>query len=123
MISRMTPELEAKELALKWIEAWNSHSLDAILSHYDDDVVLTSPVAATLLNLPSGTVEGKSALRDYFKRGLEAYPSLKFELLDVMRGLRSLVICYRNQKGTKTAEFMELAASGKIIRVVANYTS
>jgi len=123
MISPMTPELEAEEFAPKWIAAWNSHNLDAILSHYDDDVVLTSPVAAAMLNLPSGTVEGKLALRDYFKRGLEMYPNLEFELLDVMRGLGSMVICYRNQKGTKTAEFMELAASGKIIRVVANYST
>lgn len=119
----MTPELDIKEFACEWIEAWNSHDLDAILSHYEDNVVLTSPVAATLLNLPSGTVEGKIALRDYFKRGLEAYPNLKFELLDVMRGLRSLVICYKNQKGTRTAEFMDLAANGKIVRVVANYST
>lgn len=118
----MSPELAIKKFSLEWIEAWNSHNLDGIMSHYDDDVVLTSPVAATILNCPSGTVEGKVALREYFKRGLEVYPNLNFELLDVMGGLSSIVICYRNQKGTKTAEFMELGTSGKIIRVVANYS-
>lgn len=119
----MTPELAAKEFALEWIAAWNSHNLDSIMSHYDDDVVLTSPVAAKILNRPSGTVEGKHALRDYFRRGLEVYPNLNFELLDVMHGVSSIVLCYRNQKGTKTAEFMELSESGKIIRVVANYSA
>src|SRR5690348_10901719 len=104
MINRMSPELAINEFALGWIAAWNSHSLDAILAHYDDGVVLTSPVAAALLNCPSGTVEGKVALREYFKRGLEVYPNLNFELLDVMRGVCSIVICYRNQKGTRTAE-------------------
>ena len=122
MMTRMSPELDIKDFARYWIEAWNSHNLDAIMSHYDDNVVLTSPVAATILNRPSGTVEGKVALREYFKRGLEVYPNLNFELLDVMGGLSSIVICYRNQKGTKTAEFMELGTSGKIIRVVANYS-
>ena len=122
MMTRMSPELDIKDFARNWIEAWNSHNLDAIMSHYDDNVVLTSPVAATILNRPSGTVEGKVALREYFKRGLEVYPNLNFELLDVMGGLSSIVICYRNQKGTKTAEFMELGTSGKIIRVVANYS-
>jgi len=39
-----------------------------------------------------------------------------------MHGLSSIVLCYRNQKGTRTAEFMELNHNGKIIRVVANYT-
>jgi len=122
MMTRMSPELDIKDFARNWIEAWNSHNLDGIMSHYEDDVVLTSPVASTILNSPSGTVEGRVALREYFKRGLEVYPNLNFELLDVLRGVSSIVICYRNQKGTRTAEFMELTANGKIIRVVANYS-
>ena len=105
-----------------WIAAWNSHDLDAILSHYSPDVVLTSPVAARILNEPSGTVRGKDALRNYFTLGLEAYPNLRFDLLDVMQGLSSIVLCYINQKGTKTAEFMEFDERGKVIRVVANYS-
>ena len=117
----MTTELEAIEFARQWVAAWNSHDLDAIMSHYDADVVLTSPAAAKILEDPSGTVEGISALRNYFKRGLELYPNLHFELLDVMHGLSSIVVCYKNQKGTKTAEFMECGKNGKIIRVVANY--
>jgi hypothetical protein len=113
---------EAQQFANEWIAAWNSHDLDAILSHYDENVVLTSPVAARLLNDPSGTVRGKAALRAYFRRGLEAYPDLRFELLDVMSGLSSVVLCYKNQKGTKTAEFMEFGDRRKVVRVVANYS-
>ena len=117
----MTTESPATEFARQWVGAWNSHDLDAIMSHYDADVVLTSPVAAKILEDPSGTLEGNAALRNYFKRGLEVYPNLHFELLDVMSGLSSVVVCYRNQKGTKTAEFMEFGKNGKIVRVVANY--
>lgn len=119
----MPNESEANKFAEEWIAAWNSHNLDDILSHYDANVVLTSPVAANLLNDPSGTVSGIAALRNYFQRGLEAYPELHFELLDVMFGISSVVLCYKNQKGTKTAEFMEFANSGKVIRVVANYSA
>ena len=118
MISRS----QAEQFSCEWIDAWNSHGLDAILSHYDENVVLTSPVAARLLNDPSGTVRGKAALRAYFQRGLQAYPDLHFELHDVMIGLSSVVLCYKNQKGTKTAEFMEFGDNGKVIRVVANYS-
>jgi hypothetical protein len=32
-----------------------------------------------------------------------------------------VVLYYTNQKGTRTGEFMELSAAGKIARVVANY--
>jgi hypothetical protein len=118
----MDPGPEARAFARQWIAAWNSHDLDAIVSHYAPDVVLTSPVAAKILSDPSGTVRGETALRDYFRRGLEAYPDLHFELLEVMAGLSSVVLCYINQKGTKTAEFMEFGKNGKIVRVVANYS-
>ena len=60
--------------------------------------------------------------RKYLERGLKLYPNLQFELLDVMWGLSSIVVCYKNQKGTRTAEFMEFGENGKIIRVVANYS-
>jgi ketosteroid isomerase-like protein len=118
----MTTEPEAIGFARHWVAAWNSHDLDAIMSHYAADVVLISPTAAKILDDPSGTVEGVAALRNYFKRGLEVYPNLQFELLDVMYGLSSVVLCYTNQKGTKTAEFMEFGNDGKIKRVVANYS-
>ena len=36
---------EAREFAGHWISAWNAHDLAAILSHYSNEVVLTSPVA------------------------------------------------------------------------------
>jgi ketosteroid isomerase-like protein len=58
----------AQELARHWVRAWNAHDLDEILSHYREDVVLVSPVAARILEDPSGTVVGKEALRAYFKR-------------------------------------------------------
>jgi hypothetical protein len=118
----MLTEAEARQFAQDWISAWNSHDLDTILSHYSLEIVLTSPVAAKLLNDAAGKVHGKEALRAYFKRGLEAYPELSFELLDVMWGLSSVVLYYLNQKGTKTAEFMELDVNNKVIRVVANYS-
>ena len=118
----MLQESEARLFAQRWVEAWNSHDLDAILSHYSPHVVLTSPAAAQLLGDPSGTVSGKKALRCYFERGLAAYPNLKFELLEVMRGVSSIVLYYVNQRGTRTGEFMELDLNQQIVRVVANYS-
>jgi hypothetical protein len=122
-LASMITESEVKGFARQWVAAWNSHDLDAIMSHYDVDVVLISPVAAKILDRTSGTVEGDAALRNYFKRGLELYPNLHFELLGVMCGLASIVVLYKNQKGTRTAEFMEFGKNGKIIRVVANYSA
>lgn len=123
IIYRMTTEADATAFALEWIAAWNSHDLEAILSHYDPNVVLISPVAAKILGDPSGIVSGIAALRNYFKKGLELFPELRFELFDVMFGLSSIILCYKNQKDTKSAEFMEFGKNGKVIRVVANYSA
>lgn len=116
----MTKE-DASTFADHWIAAWNAHDLDLILSHYDDAIELTSPVAASLLGTSDGKVAGKTDLRAYFQRGLAAYPELHFQLEDVLWGVSSIVLYYTNQKGTRTAEFMELSANGKVVRVVANY--
>ncbi len=118
----MTKE-EAWKLANEWAAAWNAHDLDAILAHYEDGIELTSPAAAQLLGRADGKVVGKANLRAYFQRGLEAYPELRFELEDVLWGLNSVVLYYKNQKRTRTAEFMEVSASGKVARVVANYSA
>ena len=110
-------------LANHWVAAWNAHDLDLIMTHYEDAVELTSPVAAQLLATSDGKVTGKASLRAYFQRGLEAYPELRFHLEDVLWGVNSVVLFYTNQKGTRTAEFMELSATGKVARVVANYSA
>jgi len=114
---------EAWSLANHWVAAWNAHDLESIMSHYKEAVELTSPVAAQLLGTPDGRVAGKAALRDYFRRGLEAYPELHFHLEDVLWSLNSVVLLYTNHKGTRTAEFMELSANGQVARVVANYSA
>jgi hypothetical protein len=114
---------EAWKLANHWVGAWNAHDLDLIMTHYEDAIELTSPVAAQLLGTPDGKVAGKANLRAYFQRGLTAYPELQFRLEDVLWGVNSVVLCYTNQKGTRTAEFMELSADQKVARVVANYSA
>jgi predicted ester cyclase len=118
----MTKE-EAWRWAEDWVAAWNAHDLELILTHYEDGVELTSPVAGQLLGTADGRVMGKANLRAYFQKGLEAYPGLQFRLEDVFWGVGSVVVVYKNQRGTRTAEFMELSAAGKVARVVANYSA
>jgi ketosteroid isomerase-like protein len=114
---------EAWNLANNWVAAWNAHDLDLILTHYDDAIELISPAAAQLLRTPSGKVIGKANLREYFRPALEAYPELRFHLEDVLWGVSSVLLYYTNQRGTRTGEFMEMSAIGKVTRVVANYSA
>jgi predicted ester cyclase len=114
---------EAWKLANHWVAAWNAHNLDLIMTHYEDAIELTSPVAAQLLGTSDGKVVGKANLKAYFQRGLEAFPELHFRLEDVLLGLDSVVFYYTNQNGTRTGEYMELSPIGKVVRVVANYSA
>ncbi len=90
---------EAWRLAEHWVAAWNAHDLEAIMTHYDDAVELTSPVAAQLLGTSGGKVVGKASLRAYFQRGLEAYPNLHFQLADVLCGVNSRRALLHEPKG------------------------
>lgn len=122
-MAHMLTALAAQQFAKDWCEAWNSHNLDVILSHYAENVVLTSPTAARLLKDPRGMVNGKQALRNYFSVGLMAYPNLRFEVLDVTCGVGSMVVYYANQNGVKVSEYMEFDPQGKVNRVIAHYSA
>lgn len=118
----MLTKTEVADFSEHWIAAWNSHDLEEIMTHYEEDVELISPIAAQILEDPNGRVVGKDALRDYFKKGLEKYPNLEFTLKDILWGLNSIILHYKNQKGTCTGEYMEISPNGKVSRVVANYS-
>jgi hypothetical protein len=89
----------AHRFAGQWLQAWNSHDLEAVLSHFSDDVVFSSPMAAQLGAGRGGVVHGKAALRDYWAEGVRRVPELHFEIESLYVGVQTLVINYRNQAG------------------------
>lgn len=109
----------AEAFASHWIDAWNRHDIEAILSHYIEDVVFLSPVAAQRVG--QGRVVGRTTLRSYWTAGLAAQPLLRFELDQVLLGFSSLTICYRNHRGESVAETFEFNAAGKVARAYACY--
>ena len=78
----------------EWIAGWNAHDLNAVLAHFHDDVVFTSPLAAQLVPDSRGVIRGKTALRAYWTEGLERSPDLHFVLEGVYVGVNTLVIHY-----------------------------
>jgi hypothetical protein len=97
-----------------WVRAWNAHDVDAVLAHFHDDVVFTSPVAARLLPETGGVVHGKAALRDYWVAALKVVPELHFDVIGVYRGESLLVIHYRNERGGQVNEV--LVFDGALVR-------
>ena len=98
--------VDAVAFAEDWVKAWNTHDLEEVLSHFAENVVFTSPVAAQLLEDSDGVIRGKAALRTYWAEGLRRVPDLHFEVLAVYVGVNTLVINYRNQLGRLVNEVL-----------------
>ena len=112
----------AIRFAKEWIESWNSHDLERILSHYTDDFEMSSPLIVQLMNEPSGALKGRDAVRPYWRTGLARTPALKFELTDALIGANSITICYNNQAGVRVAEVLFFDEQGKAFRGSAHYS-
>lgn len=102
------------EFAQDWVDAWNRHDVEAVLAHFHEDVVFTSPVAAQVVPESGGVIRGKAALRDYWVTALAQLPDLHFEIVGVYRGVSSLVINYRNHRGNLVNEV--LIFDGDLVR-------
>ncbi len=76
--------------------------------HFADDVIFTSPVAAQLMPETRGTLTGMAALRAYWEEGLRRITDLHFTVERVFGGVDTVVIQYRNQKGTIVSEVLRL---------------
>ena len=103
----------ALEFAKEWMEAWNSHDLDRILSHYTDDVEVSSPLVAERLGQNDGVVKGKDAVREYWRPSMFLEPPLKFELLDVLVGVDQITLYYRSVGRRVVGETLFINACGK----------
>jgi len=108
------PTPEPQQFADDWVRAWNSHDVDAVLAHFHDDVVFTSPVAARVLPESCGVVRGKEALRHYWATALALLPELHFDVIGVYVGVSTLVINYRNHRGETVNEI--LTFDGGLVR-------
>jgi len=102
------------DFAQIWLDAWNRHDVEAVLAHFHDDVVFSSPVAGRVVPGSGGVVRGKAALREYWTSALAQLPDLHFDLVAVYRGVSTLVINYRNQRGQLVNEV--LIFDGELVR-------
>ena len=107
--------------AAAWVAAWNRRDLDAILEHYADDVVLTSPLVARRFARADGTLRGRDELREYVAVGLDSAPHLRIEPHHTLVGVDGVTVVYTRENGALVAEVMILDAQGKVRRARAFY--
>ncbi len=114
----------AIKFAEDWIDSWNSHDLERILSHYTDDFEMKSPLILERVVGSQGCLKGKDKVAAYWRPSLSATPPLRFELIDVLAGIDSMTLYYRsigrrvvaetplfNQRGKATVGMAQWSAS------------
>ncbi len=106
--------------AAEWIEAWNNHDLNRILSHYTEDFEMSSPFLEQITGEPSGTLKGKEAVGAYWVKALELMPTLHFELVSALAGVESITLYYRGARGM-AAEVFFFNPSHKVTKACAHY--
>jgi ketosteroid isomerase-like protein len=113
----------AEHFATDWIDSWNAHDLDRILSHYEEDFEMTSPIIVQVVGGPSGMLRGKSAVGAYWQKALARTPDLKFELLSVFVGVNSIMLHYKGARGRLASEVFHFGQNQKVTRAFAHYAS
>jgi ketosteroid isomerase-like protein len=93
----------AENFAKEWIAAWNSHDLDRILEHYEDNFEMSSPIIRTLADEPSGTLRGKAAVRSYWAKAR-----------------KGATVYYKGHRGL-SAEVFHFGPGGKVRAAFAHY--
>ena len=114
--------MDIASFAENWVAAWNARDLEAVLSHYADDVEFVSPVAAVIVPESGGVICGVGALRDYWTAALPRNPALHFDLVDVLATVNGLTIVYRNGRRQLVAETLLFGDDGLVHRGVAAYS-
>ena len=111
----------AKHFSNDWIDSWNSHDLQRILSHYADDCEMTSPKIIQLANEPSGILRGKTVVGDYWAKALQLIPDLHFTLISTLVGVNSITLYYQGANNQLAAEVFHFNQQQKVTRAFAHY--
>lgn len=112
----------AEHFAQEWIDAWNSHDLSRVLSHYADDFEMSSPVIVTIAVEPSGMLKGKEKVGAYWAKALQLIPDLRFELITTLVGVSSITLYYKGARGL-AAEVFHFDADQKVAKAFAHYAA
>ena len=84
------------------------------MSHYSDDLEITTPMIKLAGGIESGSLSGKENVAAYWRKALSKFPDLKFELIDVTSGVNSVALYYKSIMDKKAVEVMFLNEEGLI---------
>ncbi|MGD9968856.1 MAG: nuclear transport factor 2 family protein [Sulfuricurvum sp.] len=111
----------ADRFAHEWVKAWNSHDLEAVLSHYNNDFEMSSPFITAFRPESGGTLRGKESVGAYWSAALEKFSDLHFVLDSVFVGADSIALTYTSVLDKKAVEVFFFDENGKVVKAAAHY--
>jgi hypothetical protein len=111
----------AEEFARDWIASWNAHDLDRILAHYTDDFEMISPAIVQVVGEASGSLKGKEAVGNCWRKGLSLIPDLHFDWIATTVGIDSIAMYFKGAGGRLAIEVFHFGPNGKVQRAFAHY--
>ena len=106
-VTQAAPE-EVRAFVQEYFDAWKGTDEHKILAHYSDDVVI---------QLPTGRLEGKQAVRDNFVRPFIAGFPGNVHAIRNLAHERNLVAVEWNFEAVHSGPFANIAATGKQVQV------
>lgn len=101
-----------KQIALKWFEAFNEHDLEKLLSLYDDNAQHYSPKLKVRQPETRGLIQGKAALRTWWKDAFDRLPTLKYEVIKLTADDEQVFMEY-----TRFADGDEPLSVGEVLEI------
>ena len=105
-------------IALKWFAAFNEHSLEDLLTLYDDNAQHYSPKLKIRMPETNGFITGKRALRQWWQDAFSRLPELHYEVEKLTANEQRVFMEYTRkvpgEKDLMVAEVLEIK-NGKII--------
>lgn len=96
-----------KEHIDKWISAWNTHDLKAILSLYSEDIEFRSPKIKSIYPVgATNIITNKKDLEEYFSLGLKKFSNLHFTPIDFAVKENHIILEYHGIPDNKIKWFV-----------------
>jgi ketosteroid isomerase-like protein len=108
---------EPAGFAAQWAAAWNRRDVEAVLAHFSEETVFTSPTALAVTG--AAVVRGKPALRAYWNLAMAKISSLHFTVDRVLweaprSELAIIYVSVINGASKKVSENLLFDADGKV---------
>jgi len=97
------------EITNKYIHSWNSHDQSGLVKLFNDKGVYSDPFV--------GELTDKNEISGYVTALFEAFPDLKFEVLNINEAGNDKVVFEWIMKGTNTGAMNENAATGNKLKL------